>query len=98
MWRRKSSETKWCILPKQVGEEDEQSECHAQPEPGACEMTAQWGERHRSKDAGNQEEHGVFGHQAEADECAYCQPPSRIPGIQKPHDAVRDCDPPQIVE
>jgi hypothetical protein len=65
-------------LPDEVGQEDEERNCGAQPEPRGGEVLAGTGEQDAAGDAGQEERQGELGHQAEAHGHAQNEEPARL--------------------
>ena len=84
--------------PDEVGQEDEECESDAGPEPAALEIAARGSEDEAGEDAGDVEDDGVLGFEAEAERSADGEPPARVFGLEEPNDEVSDENPPEEIE
>jgi len=85
-------------LPEEVRQADEDGERGAGPEPRREEGSALTGQEKAAEDSCDVEGDGVLGHEAEAGEDAYGEPPAWVFGFEQAEDAVGDEEPPEEVE
>ena len=84
--------------PEEIGEEDEECQSDAGPEPAGLEIAACGREDKAGKNSGDVENDGVFGFEAEAERSADGEPPARIFGLEEADDEVSDEHPPEEIE
>ena len=84
--------------PEEVGQEDQERQGDAAPEPAALRVPARAREHDAAENSGDVKDDGVLGQQAQADNGADGQPPARILRLQQANREVRDQHPPQVIE
>src|SRR5690606_38456578 len=75
-------------LPDQVGQEDEQREGHAAPQPGAAQVAAGRRQQHGQDQGGHTDGDGIFGHHAQADDGSNGRPPAGIVRLEQAYHQV----------
>jgi hypothetical protein len=85
-------------LPEEIRREDDDGDEGAEPEPRRTEKAPRWSEEDSGNDAEDEEPHRVLREHSESDEKPYREPPASVVGAKKTNDAVRDDDPPEMIE
>ncbi len=81
-----------------IGQENDEGERRAGPEPGRPEVFADRGEAHRQDQGDHVHAHGVAGHHPQPDGGPDGQPPAGIAGLQEAKEEPGDEDDPEEVE
>ena len=84
--------------PDEVGQEDEESESDAGPEPSGGEVAARGSEDEAGENAGDKEDDGVFGFEPETERSADGEPPARVLRLEQADDEVGGEHPPEEIE
>ena len=84
--------------PDEIGEENEERESDASPEPAGLEKAACGGEDEAGENACDVENDGVFGFEAETQHSADGDPPAGVAGFEEADNEVGGENPPKKIE